>query len=86
MDVAAARPASGWLESTSSRVVLSTSPRWIAALSLAYYATAVAGYASLMIPTLPSMAVLWPPNVLLFVAFLLTPSPPLAAHRRSWPS
>jgi len=31
-----------------------------------------------MMPTLPSMAVLWPPNVLLFVAFLLTPP-------RLWP-
>ena len=38
----------------------------------------MAGYASLMIPSLPSMAVLWPPNVLLFVAFLLTPA-------RLWP-
>ena len=43
------------------------------ALSLAYYATAVAVYARLMMPTLPSVAVLWPPNVLLFVAFLLAP-------------
>ena len=79
MDVAAARPAGVWLEfsasasSTYRRVLF-----WIAALSLAYYATAVAGYASLMIPSLPSMAVLWPPNVLLFVAFLLTPA-------RLWP-
>jgi PAS domain S-box-containing protein len=79
MDVAAARLASVWLEFSSSS---STSYRrvlvWIAGLSLAYYATAVAGYASLMMPSLPSMAVLWPPNVLLFVAFLLTPA-------RLWP-
>lgn len=72
MDVAAARPAGRWLERRSPvayrRVLI-----WVAALSLAYYATAVAGYARLMMPTLPSMAVLWPPNVLLFVAFLLTP-------------
>jgi two-component system, LuxR family, sensor kinase FixL len=77
MDVAAARPASLWLERSSSssyRRVLT----WIVGLSLAYYATAVAGYASMMIPSLPSMAVLWPPNVLLFVAFLLTPA-------RRWP-
>ena len=77
MDVAAARPASLWLERSTPlsyrRVLI-----WIAALSLAYYATAVAGYARLMMPTLPSMAVLWPPNVLLFVAFLLTPA-------RLWP-
>jgi PAS domain S-box-containing protein len=74
MDVAAARLASGWLEfSTSSASSYRRVLAWIAALSLAYYATAVAGYASLMIPSLPSMAVLWPPNVLLFVAFLLTP-------------
>ena len=33
----------------------------------------MAGYASLMMPSLPSMAVLWPPNVLLFIAFLMTP-------------
>ncbi len=79
MDVAAARPASGWLEfSTSSTSSYRRVLTWIAALSLAYYATAVAGYASLMIPSLPSMAVLWPPNVLLFVAFLLTPA-------RLWP-
>jgi PAS domain S-box-containing protein len=45
----------------------------IAGLALAYYATAVAGYALLMIPSPPTMAVLWPPNVLLFVAFLVTP-------------
>ena len=45
----------------------------IVALSLTYYATAVAVYARLMMPTLPSVAVLWPPNVLLFVAFLLAP-------------
>ena len=73
MDVAAASPASLWLERSSPssyrRVLI-----WIAALSLAYYATAVVGYARLMMPTLPSMAVLWPPNVLLFVAFLLTPA------------
>jgi PAS domain S-box-containing protein len=79
MDVAAARPAVGWLEfSTSSSSSYRRVLIWIAALSLAYYATAVAGYASLMIPSLPSMAVLWPPNVLLFVAFLLTPA-------RLWP-
>ena len=72
MDAAAIRPAGLWLERSSpaayGRVLI-----WLAALSLAYYATAVAGYASLMIPSLPSMAVLWPPNVLLFVAFVLTP-------------
>ena len=78
MEVAAdTGPASRWLGRGSpeshTRVLV-----WIAALSLAYYATAVAVYASLMIPSLPSMAVLWPPNVLLFVAFLLTPA-------RRWP-
>jgi PAS domain S-box-containing protein len=46
---------------------------WVVALSLAYYVTAVFGYARLMMPTLPSMAILWPPNVLLLVGFLLTP-------------
>jgi PAS domain S-box-containing protein len=75
--VAGFRPASWWLErstpATYRRVLI-----WIAALSVAYYATAVVGYARLMMPTLPSMAVLWPPNVLLFVAFLLTPA-------RLWP-
>jgi two-component system sensor kinase FixL len=73
MDVAAgARPASPWLE-RSSPATYRRALIWIGALSIAYYATAVAGYASLMIPSLPSMAVLWPPNVLLFVAFLMTP-------------
>ena len=73
MDVAAGiRPAGRWLErgapATYQRALI-----WIVALSLAYYATAVAVYARLMMPTLPSVAVLWPPNVLLFVAFLLAP-------------
>ncbi len=45
----------------------------IAGLALAYYFTAVAGYALLMVPSPPSMAVLWTPNVLLFVAFLVAP-------------
>ena len=79
MDVAAARPASVWLEfSSSSSTSYWRALVWIAGVSLAYYATAVAGYASLMMPSLPSMAVLWPPNVLLFVAFLLAPA-------RLWP-
>ncbi len=72
MDVAAARLASPWLERTSHETYRQAL-LWIAGLSLAYYATAVAGYASLMMPTLPSMAVLWPPNVLLFIAFLISP-------------
>jgi PAS domain S-box-containing protein len=46
---------------------------WIAVLALAYYATAVAGYATLMFTSLPTAAVLWPPNVLLLVAFLVSP-------------
>ena len=73
MDVAAGiRPAGRWLE-RSAPATYQRALIWIVALSLAYYATAVAVYARLMMPTLPSMAVLWPPNVLLFVAFLLTP-------------
>ena len=73
MDVAAGiRPAGRWLE-RSSPATYQRALIWTVALSLAYYATAVAVYARLMMPTLPSMAVLWPPNVLLFVAFLLTP-------------
>ena len=73
MDVAAGiRPAGRWLE-RSAPATYQRALIWIVVLSLAYYATAVAVYARLMMPTLPSMAVLWPPNVLLFVAFLLTP-------------
>ena len=73
MDVAVGfRPAGRWLE-RSSPATYQRALVWIVALSLAYYATAVAVYARLMMPTLPSVAVLWPPNVLLFVAFLLTP-------------
>jgi len=72
MDVAAARLASPWLE-RSSQETYRQALLWIAGLSLAYYATAVAGYSSLMMPTRPSMAVLWPPNVLLFIAFLISP-------------
>jgi PAS domain S-box-containing protein len=52
---------------------------WFAALSLGYYATAVVGYGWLMIRTEPAMAVLWAPNVLLFVSFLVAPY-------RSWPA
>jgi PAS domain S-box-containing protein len=77
MDVAAARLASPWLDRTSHETYR-RALIWIAGLSLAYYATAVVGYARLMMPTLPSMAVLWPPNVLLFVAFLISPL-------RAWP-
>jgi PAS domain S-box-containing protein len=73
MDAAAGvSPASLWLE-RSFPVAYRRALIWIGALFVAYYATAVAGYASLMIPSLPSMAVLWPPNVLLLVAFVLTP-------------
>ena len=73
MDVAAGiRPAGRWLE-RSAPATYQRALIWILALSLAYYATAVAVYARLMMPTLPSVAVLWPPNVLLFVAFLLAP-------------
>ena len=73
MDVAAGiKPAGRWLE-RSAPATYQRALIWIVALSLAYYATAVAVYARLMMPTLPSMAVLWPPNVLLFVAFLLAP-------------
>ena len=73
MDVAAGiRPAGRWLE-RSAPATYQRALIWIVALSLAYYATAVAVYARLMMPTLPSVAVLWPPNVLLFVAFLLAP-------------
>ena len=72
MDVAAARLASPWLERTSHETYRQAL-LWIAGLSLAYYATAVAVHARLMMPTLPSMAVLWPPNVLLFIAFLISP-------------
>ena len=72
MDVAAARLASPWLERTSHETYRQAL-LWIAGLSLAYYATAVAGYTRLMMPTLPAMAVLWPPNVLLFIAFLISP-------------
>jgi PAS domain S-box-containing protein len=69
---ASARPADLWL-AHSTPVVYRRVLVWTAALSLAYYATAVFGYARLMMPTLPSMAVLWPPNVILLVAFLLSP-------------
>jgi PAS domain S-box-containing protein len=69
---ASARPADLWL-AHSTPVIYRRVLVWVAALSLAYYATAVLGYARLMMPTFPSMAVLWPPNVLLFVAFLLSP-------------
>jgi len=72
MDLAISRPAAAWFDrgtAIAHRRVLA----WIALLSLAYYATAVIGYMRLMMPVLPTMAVLWPPNVLLFVAFLLTP-------------
>ena len=73
MDVAAGiKPAGRWLE-RSAPATYQRALIWIVALSLAYYATAVAVYARLMMPTLPSVAVLWPPNVLLFVAFLLAP-------------
>ena len=73
MDVAAGiKPAGRWLE-RSAPATYQRALIWIAALSLAYYATAVAVYARLMMPTLPSVAVLWPPNVLLFVGFLLAP-------------
>ena len=73
MDVAAGiNPAGRWLE-RSAPATYQRALIWIVALSLAYYATAVAVYARLMMPTLPSVAVLWPPNVLLFVAFLLAP-------------
>ncbi len=72
MRIASTRPAAAWLDH-STPATYRRSLIWIAALSLGYYATAVAGYASLMIPSLPSMAVLWPPNVLLFVAFLVIP-------------
>ena len=73
MDVAAGiKPAGRWLERSAS-ATYQRALIWIVALSLAYYATAVAVYARLMMPTLPSVAVLWPPNVLLFVAFLLAP-------------
>jgi len=73
MDAAAGvSPARLWLE-RSSPADYRRALIWIGALSVAYYATAVAGYASLMIPSLPSMAVLWPPNVLLLVAFVMTP-------------
>ena len=74
MDVLAAgiNPAGRWLE-RSAPATYQRALIWIVALSLAYYATAVAVYARLMMPTLPSVAVLWPPNVLLFVAFLLAP-------------
>ena len=72
-----ARPAGGW--SAARPATYQRALIWIVALSLAYYATAVAVYARLMMPTLPSVAVLWPPNVLLFVAFLLAPV-------RLWPS
>ena len=57
MDVAAARLASPWLERTSHDTYRQAL-LWIAGLSLAYYATAVAVHARLMMPTLPSMAVL----------------------------
>ena len=72
MNVAAGIRPAWWLE-RSSPATYQRALIWIVALSLAYYATAVAVYARLMMPTLPSVAVLWPPNVLLFVAFLLTP-------------
>jgi two-component system, LuxR family, sensor kinase FixL len=73
MDVEAGiKPAGRWLE-RSAPATYQRALIWIVALSLAYYATAVAVYARLMMPTLPSVAVLWPPNVLLFVAFLLAP-------------
>ena len=73
MDVTAnAHPASVWL-ARSSPAVYRRVLVWVVALSLAYYATAVLGYAQLMMPTFPAMAVLWPPNVLMLVGFLLSP-------------
>jgi two-component system, LuxR family, sensor kinase FixL len=51
----------------------------LAGLGLAYYLTAVAGHATLMLMSWPSIAVLWPPNVLLLVAFLVAPI-------RLWPA
>src|SRR5262245_36073176 len=66
------RPAGRWLDRSVTTAY--TRPLvLVAVLSLAYYTTAVFGYASLMIPGLPTMAVLWPPNVFLLVAFLATP-------------
>ena len=47
------RPAAAWLDH-STPATYRRSLIWIAALSLGYYGTAVAGYASLMIPSLPS--------------------------------
>jgi two-component system, LuxR family, sensor kinase FixL len=70
--IAGTRPAAAWLD-RSSTAAYRRSLMWLAGLSLGYYTTAVAGYASLMIPSLPTMAVLWPPNVLLLVAFLVAP-------------
>ena len=65
MDAAAGvRPVGLWLE-RGSPAAYRRAFIWIGALSVAYYRTAVAGYVSLMSPTLPSLAVLWPPNVLL---------------------
>ena len=52
---------------------------WIVGLSLAYYATAVVGHALLIIPSFPSIALLWVPNVLLLAAFLVAPL-------RLWPA
>lgn len=73
MDViAGAHQANPWL-AQGSPAVYRRALVWVAAFSLAYYATAVFAYARLMMPTLPSMAILWVPNVLLLVGFLLTP-------------
>jgi PAS domain S-box-containing protein len=73
MDViAGAHHANPWLAQISP-TVYRRALVWVAALSLAYYATAVFAYARLMMPTLPSMAILWVPNVLLLVGFLLAP-------------
>jgi two-component system, LuxR family, sensor kinase FixL len=52
---------------------------WIVALALAYYATAVVGYARLAGPVYPSLALLWAPNVLLLAALLVSPV-------RLWPA
>jgi PAS domain S-box-containing protein len=65
---------------THRAAVLATRPLiWLSALSLGYYLTGVAGYGWLMIRVEPATAVLWVPNVLLFVAFLVAPY-------RVWPA
>jgi PAS domain S-box-containing protein len=45
----------------------------LASLAAAYYLTAVAGHLLLTLPILPSLAILWTPNVLLLGVFLTTP-------------